>query len=134
MVFRNDGQGDSNILQNKFTAYLQIALKRKKREYLTTQSLRQNSELSLENNESPPSSSRSLEDDLPYEFQIEDEALLQALARLSNRERLILIAHVLDGIDFDILAREHGLSYKGVSTLYYRLREKLRKYMGGGRQ
>ena len=134
MKFRNDGRGDSNILQNRFTAYLLSALKRKKREYLTAQSLRQNRELSLEDNESPPSASKSLEDDLPYEFQVEDEALLQALAQLNDRERLILIAHVLDGIDFDILAQDHGLSYKGVSTLYYRLRGKLRKYMGGGRQ
>lgn len=66
-----------------------------------------------------------------YEFQIQSEALLQALSELSDRKRLILLAHVLEEMDFEVLAREHGLSYKGVSSVYYRLCAKIRKHMGG---
>lgn len=134
MTFRNDGQGNSNILQNKFTAYLKVALQRKKYEYMEAQRQRQSHESSFENNDFLPSASKELEEDLSYEFQIENEVLLQALAKLNDRERLVLIAHVLGRIDFDALTQEHDLSYKGVSTLYYRIRGKLRKYMGGGKQ
>lgn len=34
MLFRNDGKGESNIIQNQFTAYLVSALRRKKRDVL----------------------------------------------------------------------------------------------------
>ena len=131
MTFRNDGQGDSNILQNQFTAYLQVALKRKKSDYLAAKNKRRMHESSLESNDYLAAAIRNLEDDLSYEFQIENDVLLQALESLSSRERLILFARALDDSDFHVLAREYGLSYKGVSTIFYRLRDKIRKHMGG---
>ena len=41
------------------------------------------------------------------------------------------MAHVLDEVGVDVLAQERRLSYKGTATSYYRLCEKIRKYMEG---
>lgn len=132
MNYRNDGKGDSNILQNQFTSYLQVALRHRKREYLEALDQRHGRELPLED-AAPPAAFKALEDseEMSYEFQIQNEALLQALANLTDRERLILLAHVLEEIDFESLAHKHNLTYKAVTSIYYRLCEKIRKRMGG---
>lgn len=51
---------------------------------------------------------------------------------LTERERYILLAHVLDERNFAALARELGLGYKGTAAIYYRAVQKVRKSMGGG--
>lgn len=131
MNFKNSGKGDSNILQNQFTAYLQVALRRRKRDYLAKQALYLNREISEEDAGPLPIIAQDFEAELSYEFQVENDVLLQALAQLSDRERMFLLAHVLDEVGFDVLAQERGLSYKGTATAYYRLCEKIRKYMEG---
>ena len=51
---------------------------------------------------------------------------------LTERERYILLAHVLDERDFTALAGELGLGYKGTAAIYYRAVQKVRRSMGGG--
>ena len=46
MHTRNDGKGESNILQNEFTAYLSVAVIRKKKDLLKKREHLQRHELS----------------------------------------------------------------------------------------
>ena len=69
---------------------------------------------------------------LPPLAQIENQRLLYALMDLTERERYILLAHVLDERNFAALAGELGLWYKGAAAIYYRAVQKVRRSMGGG--
>lgn len=63
-------------------------------------------------------------------MQLEDSALLHALKELSERERYIFLERVLDGKSFEMLAEEMGLGYKGVTAVYYRTIQKIKRKMG----
>lgn len=130
MGHKNDGQGENNALQNQFTAYLQTALKREKRDYMDKQ-LRVNSR------------------EVPVDFQVaqfsddsvkiagraptaEGDALMQALSRLTTRERYILFERILNERSYEDLATPLGLRRSGVSAAYRRIILKLRKELGSG--
>ncbi len=67
---------------------------------------------------------------LPVLMQLEDSALLRALKELNEREWYIFLARVLDDKDFETLAEETGLGYKGVSAVYYRTVQKIKRKTG----
>lgn len=130
MGHKNDGQGENNALQNQFTAYLQTALRRKKRDYMDKQ-LRVNSR------------------EVPVDFQAaqfsddsvkiagraptaEGDALTRALSRLTTRERYILFERILNERSYEDLATPLGLQRSGVSAAYRRIILKLRKELGSG--
>lgn len=125
-------QGEINALQNQFTAYLLTALKRKKRDYM-------NKEEKLGDRESPvdfqtaqfPDDTFSGMDSAPLAG---DHALMEALGRLTARERYILFEHILNERSYDALAESLGLRYNGVASAYHRVIQKLRKELGGGRR
>lgn len=129
----NHCQKDVLSLQNRFTAYLFVALKRKKRDYLRKKSRIEAYE--------------SITDSLAVEFagdpvngtpsaasQIEDDALMQALAQLTAKERYILFQRVLFGSEYDELAADLNLRYNGIATAYHRIIKKLKKALQGGRK
>ena len=64
---------------------------------------------------------------LPVLMQLEDSALLYALKELSERERYIFFARALDGKSFEVLAEEMEMGYKGVSAVYYRTVQKIKR-------
>lgn len=119
---RNDGQGEENALQNKFTAYLLTALKRKKHDYMVKQ-------MRLNRHERPigfqttqfPDGAEGIGDRPEY------PALIRALNQLTARERYILFERVLNDIEYSELADRLNLRYSGISTAYHRVIQKLRK-------
>ena len=62
-------------------------------------------------------------------MRLENDALLQALREITEKERHIFLARVLDGKDFEALAVEYGMQYKGITTAYYRTIQKIRRKM-----
>ena len=136
MQFRNDGIGAENIVRNHFTAYLKLRVERRKRDILRKRERREKHEVSvdydiyfaesLESVDMPADSDR---DPLTWD----NELLVSAFQSLNKREQQILIARVLDDVTFEELARAYGLSYKGASSAYYRVIQKLRKYMDDAR-
>ena len=48
---------------------------------------------------------------------------------MSERERHIFLARVLDEKSFEELANTYGLGYQGVAAVYYRAIRKIRKWM-----
>ena len=62
-------------------------------------------------------------------WQFESDALDQALAKLDDRERYVLLSRILEDKSFETMGKELGLKYKGVTALYSRTLEKVRKML-----
>ena len=126
---KNNGKSETEIVQNRFTAYLATAVKRRRNDYLQQQDRRQQIESLTE--DYPFLLEYSIEQDmllgLPVLMQLEDSALLCALKELSERERYIFLARALDGKGFEVLAEETGMGYKGVASVYYRTVQKIKR-------
>lgn len=134
---RNDGQGEVNALQNRFTAYLLIAVKRQKRDYIQKRNQIKNNEVSI-----TPGMEETMEycvDNDPMEHlspmeQMEDMALMDALKRLPEKERYVLFGRLLNKSEYEALGEELGLRYSGVAAIYRRVIKKLRKELGGDKR
>lgn len=126
---KNNGKSETEILQNQFTAYLATAVQRRRNDYIQQMNRRQQTESLTDGFPFMPEC--SIEQDmllgLPVLMQIEDSVLFQALKELSERERYIFLERTLAGKSFEMLAQETGLGYKGVSAVYYRTVQKIKK-------
>ena len=131
MWHKNNGKSETEIMQNRFTAYLATAVQRCRNDYIQQLDRRRQIESLTEDFLFMPEC--SIEQDmflgLPILMQLEDSVLLQALKELSERERYIFLATVLDGKSFETLAEETELGYKGVTAVYYRTAQKIRRKM-----
>ncbi len=130
---RNQGQTEAEILQNKFTAYVTCAVQQKKKDYLKKLKDYQNRVCTLEKADMAEIvgiESRIVED-LPILMRLQNEALLDAILMLRERERYILLNCALKEKSFTDLSKELGMSYKAVAAIYYRTIKKVRNKMGG---
>ena len=121
---RNNGKGEVNILQNKFTRFLLTTIDRDKATYLDRQLKKTVRELPTEQDDIKS----LLETDL---HMWESLVLEEALGELTKRDCYILLARVLERKSYDDLANELGLGYKGVAAAYYRALHKLRCALRG---
>ncbi len=126
---KNNGKSETEIIQNQFTAYLATAVQRRRNDYIQQINRRQQTESLTDGFPFMPEC--SIEQDmllgLPVLMQIEDSVLFRALKELSERERYIFLERTLEGKSFEMLAQETGLGYKGVSAVYYRTVQKIKK-------
>lgn len=126
---KNNGKSETEIIQNQFTTYLATAVKRRRNDYI--QQIDRRQQIESLTKDFPFMSECTIEQDmflgLPVLMQLEDNVLLQALKELSERERYIFLERALDGKSFEILAEETGLAYKGVTAVYYRAIQKIKK-------
>ena len=128
---KNNGKSETEMLQNLFTAYLTTAVRRRRNDYIQ-QTVRIQLMESVEDDIQYIPEQGAEEDmfrGLPLPMQMEDSALLHALKGISERERYVFFARVLDERGFESLAEEMGLGYKGVATIYYRALSKIKKKM-----
>lgn len=130
MQYKNDGKSEEHYIQNRFTAYLQVSLRRKRIEVLAKRYDLMRHETATETNELFPYGQQN-EDQLIHnmEVQAKCQQILQALQNMKARERYIFLARVIEERSFAELARELGLGYKGVAAIYYRTLQRLRKEM-----
>lgn len=130
MQYKNDGKSEEHYIQNRFTAYLQVSLRRKRIEVLAKRYDLMRHEIASETNEIF-SYVQQNEDQLIHDMdvQIKCQQILQALQNMKARERYIFLARVIEERPFAELARELGLGYKGVAAIYYRTLQRLRKEM-----
>lgn len=126
---KNNGKSETEILQNQFTEYLATAVQRRRNDYI--QQLDRRRQIESLTDDFPFMPECSIEQDmllgLPVLMQLEDSALFHALKELSERERYIFLARALDGKSFESLAEEIGLGYKGVTAVYYRTVQKIKR-------
>ena len=129
-----DDQSRDSALQNRFTGYLQVALKHTKRKYSQRKLRReihefptdfQTAQFAEDFITTPDGSSWGF-------FSHENIVLDEALASLTARERFILYERVLNGTEYSELAKVFGLRYNGIASAYHRIIIKLRKELEGG--
>ena len=124
MFKRNDGIG-VNATQNKFTAMLKQSIHNRKINYMKSLNKRFRKELPLED--------YTYFVGEEYDFIqaiIDYDTVRTALRTLSDRERRIIVLHILDDKDFAEIGREFGLSYHGTATIFHRALKKLRETLG----
>ena len=133
MWSRNQGQTADEILQNKFTAYVTRAVRRRKRDYLDKLNKYQEKMCTYEDVDIAEIVGIESEviEGLPILMRIQNEALLDSLLMLSEREQYILLSCALREKSFTELSEEWGLSYKGIAAIYYRAIQKIQGKMGG---
>ena len=137
MRWRNDGKGDANALQNRFTAYLMVAVHRQKYAYFNRQRQLQVYEIPADYQSTQFIDEKAGNDQwgrFPVMWQIEDPLLIQALERLTARERYILFERVLGERSYEDISGPLGLRYSGTAAAYRRVVQKLRKELGGGKK
>lgn len=136
MWLKNDGQNEEDLLQNRFTAYISVALQRRRKDYMLQEMRQQQLEI-LTDNPVSDGNYEILEDvisELPLLMQLENDKLLHALKGLDEKERQVFFARVLDEKSFEELANTTGVSYKSVTALYYRVLRKIRNRMRGNNE
>lgn len=120
-------QNEQHITQNQFSAYLKKAVRFRRIRYLTNRSRITSNELLLTESE------LALPDKTDIIQEIADyESMQQAIKSIKEKERRIVLARIVEEKDFDEIAKELGMTYKAVTSLYYRVLKKLRQHMEGG--
>ena len=129
----NDGSGESNIIQNRFTAYLETAIHRKKTRYQQDKRKRQYCEISLEEQEylPEPRTESDMLENLPVLERLENFRLQCALEKHAERNLYIFFARALYGYSFVEIAAELEMEYKTVTMAYYRMIARIRKELRG---
>lgn len=130
MKFWNNGQGESNILQNQFTRYLKTAVQRRKVDLFHARNRVYDHECYDDAWKDIPG---LITEDIYFNStaQCDTIGLEQALRQVGRRDRYIFFSHVLDERTFHELAAELGMTYKAVSTAYYRVIYKIRETLRG---
>lgn len=126
---KNNGETEAEKLQNRFTAYLLLAVRRQQRDYILKKNQQKKHELLAENDswQLEEASEPDMLGELPLFMQLGSDALKSALQQLSERERYVLLVRVIDDVSFEELAVRLGLGYKGVAAVYYRAVSKIKK-------
>jgi RNA polymerase sigma factor (sigma-70 family) len=117
----NNGTDKQEILQNQFTAYVKRAIRNKRIRYLSHMQKVVKNECSLTELE-------------PYVFDpcdnmqaaLEMETIRWAMGLIHEKERRIIMARVVEEKNVVEIAKEMGISYRAVTSLYYRGMKKLR--------
>ena len=129
MIKRNDGISKDDICQNQFTAYVVLAVKRKRQSYIKKKQ-REHEKETRTKKEAEQSEFRTAGYDMWSRMEPQNEKLIAAMQQLSFKERLVVVGYVLEEKTFKEIAQEIGLSEKGVASVYYRSIEKLRAKIG----
>lgn len=130
---RNNGKDEVEKLQNRFTAYLVTAVRRKRTAYMNQRNKLIQMEYVAESDNWNHQAGvyHDMFEELPLLMHLENDRLFYALKYLNERERYIFLERVLNEVSFEELAAELGLSYKGVAAIYYRTIQKIKKQMKG---
>ena len=122
----NDGTSKDDICQNQFTAYVVLAVKRKRQAYIKkkirdkekqTKTEKELSKLGIEGG------------DVWIGLEIQNEELVDAMQQLKPKEHVIVVEYVLKRKSFREIAQEMKLTERTVASLYYRSIKKLRTKM-----
>ena len=129
MQYRNSGTSEEHVIQNQFTAYLLVALRRRKSAVLSHRDSHQQHEQPMESSDNVFASAYDMEDAVcrALDLQTEYAALMRLLVTLPERERTILLSRAIENRSFAELADKYHMGYKGVAAIYYRTIQRIRK-------
>jgi len=132
MFTRNEGITESDILQNRFTAYILTAIRRRKIQYMQDILKKQQYEESIEisGNKGNLSTNPDMLRDLPFLERIENNELYTALEQAKEHHRYIFFAKVLENRSFVEIGEELGMKPNTAAIIYYRFIKSLKNKLG----
>ena len=123
MVKRNSGTSKEDICQNQFTAYVVLAVKRKRQAYIKKKIRDKENQAKREEEQS----NFGAEENTVWDrLEVQNEELVAAVQQLKPKARFIVTGYVLKGKTFKELAQETKLTERAAASTYYRSIEKLR--------
>lgn len=140
MVHKKKNNGENSYLQNMFTAYVAKAVRNRRRDILRARMKRQENEMYVDVQEFfrvyedklGVSGKKSEKEAVSFEeIDFQNEALERAIWNLSDRDRYVLFARILEERSYEELSKELGIAYKGVAAAYIRAIKKIRKEIEG---
>lgn len=140
MVHKKKNNGENSYLQNMFTAYVAKAVRNRRRDILRARMKRQENEMYVDVQEFfrvyedklGVSGKKSENEAVSFEeIDFQNEALERAIWNLSDRDRHVLFARILEERSYEELSEELGIAYKGVAAVYIRAIKKIRKEIEG---
>lgn len=140
MVHKKKNNGENSYLQNMFTAYVAKAVRNRRRDILRARMKRQENEMYVDVQEFfrvyedklGVSGKRSEKEAVSFEeIDFQNEALERAIWNLSDRDRYVLFARIIEERSYEELSKELGIAYKGVAAAYIRAIKKIRKEIEG---
>ena len=96
MIKRNDGISKDDICQNQFTAYVVLAVKRKRQSYIKKKQ-RDNEKENRTKKEAEQSEFRTAGYDMWSRMEPQNEKLMAAMQQLSLKERFVVTEYALKG-------------------------------------
>ena len=126
MVKRNSGTSKEDICQNQFTAYVVLAVKRKRQAYIKKKIRDKENQAKREEEQS----NFGAEENTVWDrLEIQNEELVIVMQQLKPKEYFIVVGYVLRRKTFKELAQETKLTERTVASIYYRSIKKLRTKM-----
>lgn len=127
MYKKNSGKTETEILQNRFTAYITTSIRRERIAYLKLQCRK-----SYIIHEMEEELFNMIPDETDFVLDLCNSiSIASAISALNDRERYVVIARAVENKSFEMIASKLGLKYKGVTAIYYRAIVKLRNMLGG---
>lgn len=113
MQYRNSGASEEHVIQNQFTAYLLVALRRRKSAFLSRRDSHQQHEQPIKSSDNVFASAYDMEDAVcrALDLQTEYAALMRLLEKLQERDRMIFLSRALEERSFAELADEFHIGY-----------------------
>lgn len=130
MHIRNDGKGESNVTQNRFTVYVLSEITRRRTDYLRVKQHQQTREILTDPDDLSAGEGSGISDPTDLLCCIENAALVEVLNHISERDRYIFFSRALHGRSFHELASELDLGYQGVAAAYHRVCKKVKEATG----
>lgn len=96
MIKKNDGISKDDICQNQFTAYVVLAVKRKRQSYIKKKQ-REHEKETRTKKEAEQSEFRTAGYDMWSRMEPQNEKLMAAMQQLSLKERFVVTEYVLKG-------------------------------------
>ena len=129
MYKKNSGASKDSIAQNRFTAYLIVAMRNTKWAYMQKSEAIRAHEIPFEIMDYPSfcTCEPDMLEALSVVEQIEDERLCSALKRIKDRDLHIFLSKIVGGRSLRVIGNELGLSFNTVSTAYHRTVRKIRR-------
>lgn len=127
----NSGIKNGQALQNQFTAYLHLAVVRKRNSFLQKKQKREEREILFQDEplELLVQDEFDFLSNLPLADQMESEALSKAIGRLPQTERYILQLRGIEGLPYQEVAQRLHKNVWTVKATYLRMIHKFRKIL-----
>lgn len=126
MLPRNNGITENEILQNQFTAYVSRAIRNRRLRYIMNRDQKNSKEFLFSQLQDFLAAEEDRIGDL-----LEYELLRQALRQIKDKERMVVLARVVEEKSFGEIAQDMDMTYKAITNMYYRIMKRLKAHMEG---